>query len=94
MVKVLLLRLLTLAVCITSMKRKPYPLRVNADILEALQRWANDDLRSVNGQIEYLLREALIKSGRFRPYTSAPVNEGEDSLSKETGSTTSQENQR
>lgn len=59
------------------MKRKPYPLRINADILEALQRWANDDLRSVNGQIEYLLRESLINSGRFKPHSSAPVEEGE-----------------
>lgn len=66
------------------MKRKPYPLRINADILEALQRWADDDLRSVNGQIEFLLRESLIKAGRFKPYSAAPVVEGEVAASKQT----------
>ena len=33
-------------------------------MLEAVQRWANDDLRSLNGQIEFLLRRALQQSGR------------------------------
>ncbi|MFK7864189.1 MAG: hypothetical protein AB8B95_08205 [Pseudohongiellaceae bacterium] len=65
------------------MKRKPYPLRINGDILEALQRWASDDLRSVNGQIEFLLRDSLIAAGRFKPYTSAAVAEGEDSPPEE-----------
>jgi len=35
-------------------------------VLEALQRWASDDLRSLNGQIEFLLRRALSESGRLR----------------------------
>ena len=48
------------------MKRKTYPLRINPEILEAMQRWANDDLRSVNAQIEFVLRESLIKAGRFK----------------------------
>lgn len=69
------------------MKRKPYPLRINADILEALQRWASDDLRSVNGQIEYLLRERLIASGRFKPYTSEAVSEGDELSASETTDT-------
>ena len=47
-------------------EKKPYPLRINADVLEALQRWADDELRSVNAQIEYVLREALRKSGRLK----------------------------
>ncbi len=34
-------------------------------VLEALQRWAKDDLRSLNGQVEWILRESLRKSGRF-----------------------------
>ena len=37
-------------------KRKAYPLRLSEDILEAVSRWAEDDLRSVNGQIEFLLQ--------------------------------------
>lgn len=48
-------------------EKKAYPLRINADILAATQRWADDELRSVNAQIEYLLREALRKSGRIKP---------------------------
>jgi len=45
--------------------RKPFALRVDATILEAMQRWANDDLRSLNAQIEFVLREALRKQGRL-----------------------------
>jgi len=47
-------------------KRKPFALRINEEILVATQRWADDELRSVNAQIEYLLREALRKSGRLK----------------------------
>ena len=46
-------------------KRKPFALRINEDILHAVQRWSDDDLRSLNAQIEYLLREALRKAGRL-----------------------------
>ena len=45
-------------------ERKPFLLRVDREILEAVQRWADDDLRSLNGQIEFLLRRALRESGR------------------------------
>jgi len=45
-------------------ERKPFLLRVDPRLLEALQRWANDDLRSLNAQIEYLLRRALQEAGR------------------------------
>ena len=45
--------------------KRAYPLRVGADVLDALQRWADDELRSVNAQIEYILREALRKAGRY-----------------------------
>lgn len=44
--------------------RKPFLLRIDREILDALQRWANDDLRSLNGQIEFVLRRALKTSGR------------------------------
>ncbi|MFT3914205.1 MAG: PTS ascorbate transporter subunit IIC [Anaeromyxobacteraceae bacterium] len=45
-------------------ERKAFLLRVDPRLLEALQRWANDDLRSLNGQIEFLLRRALREAGR------------------------------
>mgnify|MGYP005754348799 CR=1 FL=1 len=47
-------------------EKKAYPLRINAQVLEAVQRWADDELRSVNAQIEYVLREALRKAGRLQ----------------------------
>ena len=47
-------------------ERKSFLLRVDPGLLEAVQRWANDDLRSLNGQIEFLLRRALRDSGRAR----------------------------
>ena len=46
--------------------KKAYPLRISTAVLDAVQRWADDELRSVNAQIEYVLREALRKSGRLR----------------------------
>jgi len=47
-------------------ERKPFLLRIDKDVLEAVQRWADDDLRSLNGQIEYVLRRALTETGRAR----------------------------
>ena len=47
-------------------EKKAYPLRISSDVLDALQRWAEDELRSLNAQIEYVLREALRKSGRLK----------------------------
>ncbi|MCC7043759.1 MAG: hypothetical protein IT183_07850 [Acidobacteria bacterium] len=44
--------------------RKPFLLRIDRALLDDLQRWANDDLRSLNGQIEFLLRRALQQAGR------------------------------
>ena len=40
-------------------ERKPFLLRIDRDVLDAVQRWADDDLRSLNGQIEFILRKAL-----------------------------------
>lgn len=47
-------------------EKKAYPLRISSEVLDALQRWAEDELRSLNAQIEYVLREALRKSGRMK----------------------------
>ncbi len=46
-------------------EKKAYPLRISADVLNATQRWSDDELRSLNAQIEYLLRDALRKAGRL-----------------------------
>ncbi|MFT4249527.1 MAG: hypothetical protein QM581_16065 [Pseudomonas sp.] len=46
-------------------EKKAYPLRINAEVLAAAQRWADDELRSLNAQIEYVLRDALRKAGRL-----------------------------
>ena len=45
--------------------RKPFLLRTEPEVLAALQRWAGDELRSVNGQIDFLLRRALQQAGRL-----------------------------
>jgi hypothetical protein len=53
-------------------ERKPFLLRMDPAILEALQRWADDDLRSLNGQIDYLLRRALAEAKRLPERTRKP----------------------
>jgi len=46
--------------------RKAFPLRLDPALYDALQRWAGADLRSLNAQIEFLLRRALREAGRLR----------------------------
>lgn len=46
-------------------ERRPFLLRLDPATLESLQRWAADDLRSLNGHIEFLLRRALAEAGRL-----------------------------
>ena len=57
--------------------RKSFLLRADAAVLEAMQRWANDDLRSLNAQVEFVLREALRKAGRFAPPAAPPPPDDE-----------------
>ena len=45
-------------------ERKHFLLRIDSTVLDAVQRWANDDLRSLNAQIEFVLRDALRRAGR------------------------------
>lgn len=45
-------------------KKKVFALRLHPKMMEAIEKWAADDFRSVNGHIEYLLSEALKKAGR------------------------------
>lgn len=47
-------------------ERKAFLLRVDPALLDALQRWASDDLRSLNAQIEFVLRRAVQQAGRLR----------------------------
>ena len=47
------------------MARKQYPLRIDPAIWEAVQRWADDEMRSANGQVEWILRDALKRAGRL-----------------------------
>jgi hypothetical protein len=47
-------------------EQKTFLLRIDANVLDALRTWAADELRSVNGQIEYVLRQALKAEGRLR----------------------------
>ncbi len=63
--------------------RKAFLLRVDPAVLDAVQVWANDELRSLNGQIEYLLRQALRDAGRLRAKGGPPASgEGENRPSK------------
>lgn len=57
-------------------ERRPFLLRVDAELLDAVQRWANDDLRSLNGQIEFLLRRALQENGRVAARTKSEPKSG------------------
>jgi hypothetical protein len=58
-----------------SAEKKAYPLRIGTDVLQAMQRWADDELRSVNAQIEYVLRNALRERGRLNKPDDEPKPE-------------------
>jgi Uncharacterized protein conserved in bacteria len=58
-------------------EKKAYPLRISAAVLDAMQRWSDDELRSVNAQIEYVLRDALRKAGRLKPGKTTTVIDDE-----------------
>jgi hypothetical protein len=64
-------------------EKKKFLLRIDGNIYAALERWAADDLRSINSQIEYLLTDALKKSGRLKVQnpeenTETPQNPASD----------------
>ena len=64
-------------------EKKKFLLRIDSNIYAALERWAADDLRSINAQIEYLLTDALKKSGRLKVQnpeenTETPQNPASD----------------
>ena len=51
--------------------KKSFVLRINGETMSALERWAADEFRSVNGQVEFLITEALKKTGRLRTVTDS-----------------------
>jgi hypothetical protein len=61
----------------TVVEKKAFPLRISAPVLDAMQRWSNDELRSLNAQIEYVLREALHDAGRLKPAQKPKAIEGD-----------------
>lgn len=58
-------------------ERKNFLIRVDPALLDAVQRWANDDLRSLNAHIEYLLRDALRRAGRLPKAAELPTTSKE-----------------
>jgi hypothetical protein len=52
--------------------KKSFALRVDADMMKAMEKWAADEFRSLNGQIEWVLHRALREAGRIRHDTGAP----------------------
>lgn len=66
-----------------SEKKKSYPLRISTEVLQAVQRWSDDELRSLNAQIEYLLRDALRGSGRLKRIAGRKTRE--DALEHDDG---------
>ena len=60
-------------------ERKSFLIRVDPTLLKALQRWADDDLRSLNAHIEFVLRDGLRRAGRLKPADG----KGHDTISGE-----------
>ncbi len=59
-------------------EKKKFLLRVDESIYSALEKWASDDLRSINAQIEFLLKSALSKAGRLKEQNQSSTTEKED----------------
>ena len=57
-------------------ERKAFLLRIDPAVLDALQAWADDELRSLNGQIEFVLRRVLQEEGRLRSRASSAKGAG------------------
>ena len=65
--------------------KKNFALRVDSEVYDAIEKWAADEFRSTNGQIEWILSEALKKAGRHpkRPVTPAQPENEENHLTQE-----------
>jgi hypothetical protein len=58
-------------------KKKPFVLRLDEDMLKAVEKWAADEFRSTNGQLEWILREALKKASRLPKKSMNNNSDGE-----------------
>jgi hypothetical protein len=58
-------------------KKKPFVLRLDEEMLKAVEKWAADEFRSTNGQVEWILREALKKASRLPKKGSNTESDGE-----------------
>ena len=59
------------------MTRKAFLLRIDPKLLDAVQRWADDDLRSLNAQIEFLLRRVVRDAGRMKDPSDAQPSDAD-----------------
>lgn len=59
-------------------KKKAYALRLDANLMEAMRCWSEDEMRSLNAQIEYVLRDALRKTGRLKRSQAPAVEDDQD----------------
>lgn len=64
-----------------SPKRKAFPLRIDPRVWAEIEAWAQQEFRSVNGQIEFLLREAVLR--RNRNAKLGPTSSGQDEINEE-----------
>lgn len=55
-------------------QKKRFLLRLDSQLYEVLEKWSSDELRSVNAQIEYLLKEATLKAGRWKKVKLYPIS--------------------
>jgi hypothetical protein len=58
-------------------EKKKFLLRIDPDLYDALERWASDEFRSANGQIEFLLKEAIKRAKRDKSSSTATTDEPE-----------------
>ncbi|HEY1213530.1 MAG TPA: DNA-binding protein [Bryobacteraceae bacterium] len=63
-------------------EKKPFALRMDAAMMKAIEKWAADEFRSVNGQIEWILHRALKEAGRWKEHPPGEDGEGGDSKKK------------
>ena len=54
--------------------KKPFVLRIDPKLLEAVEKWASDEFRSINGQVEWIIHRALKDAGRLKKETNQPEN--------------------
>lgn len=67
------------------MAKKSFPLRIDERLFDMLKAWADDEFRSVNGQIEFALREALRREGRWKNSPTNPLTPPPESSETDEG---------